>query len=349
MRLAKACYVMCSYRGLRNLFCVCVVIVFSLFLFDRFSSVSGKEFEGRSYIDLGTVAKEFGMRSGWTMNGEMYCLRTASNQIDALIDSRCLFINEMPVSLGFRTIKARGRLYLSEDDYKKTLVPLLEMELLEADISEPYRIVLDAAHGGTDTGAVNAVYGLKEKDLSLDICKRLKILLEASGYQVSLTREQDVYLPLKNRSRFANETKADLFLSIHLNAAMNKEVVGIETFVMTPVGQRSTGRSLTEADDLKYFKGNDFDYGNVCFGYLLQKTLVTRMNATDRGLKRARFAVLKDLEMPGLLTELGFLSNSESASRLGNEKTRQLLAEGLLEGIDSYYHFLKIRKNKNLR
>ena len=73
------------------------------------------------------------------------------------------------------------------------------------------------------------------------------------------------------------------------------------------------------------------------------------MNATDRGLKRARFAVLKDLEMPGLLTELGFLSNSESASRLGNEKTRQLLAEGLLEGIDSYYHFLKIRDNKNLR
>lgn len=296
-------------------------------------------YDGLEYRDLAAIARDLNMRWGWSLNGTVFHLRQEGALVDAVVNRRRLMINGMPVSLGFPLVKSRGRMFVSVHDYHEVLQPLFAPQLFptRANLDLKGVIVLDAGHGGKDPGAHNAKFNLKEKALTLDVSFRVKSLLEESGYQVLFTRETDRYLKLEERSSYANTTDADFFISIHFNAAKNKNASGIECFALTPQGQASTGRIKIGADDLEDYPGNAYNAQNTLLAYCLQMALIDHIGGVDRGFKRARFKVLKDLEMPGALVELGFISHAATAGVVRRGSERQRIAEGLHAGILYYY------------
>ena len=296
--------------------------------------------DGREYIDLATAGSRFGMDAYWLRGTEIFRLRSKWTRIEVGKGKKLLHLNGMPIYLGFPTLLVNGRLYLSVADYQHVMQSILTPQVFP-NPPELKRIVLDPGHGGRDSGAIDPVYGHTEKGLNFDLTIRLQRLLEKAGYDVRLTRATDEYIPLRRRPRIANHLNADLFVSLHFNAAANKSAAGLETFVLTPQFQASSKFSAPTKRDSVRFGGNDYDSWNALLGYHVQKSLVNGVGGPDRGLKRARFMVLKELDCPGVLVELGFVSHRGTANQLRSAKYRQNLAQSLFDGIVDYHQRLE--------
>ena len=205
-------------------------------------------------------------------------------------------------------------------------------------------IVIDPGHGGKDTGAMG--FGVQEKDVVLDIGKQLKAILERDpSYEVYLTREEDVFIPLEARTAFANQKGADLFLSIHVNSSPSASKGGIETYYLSMPSDREARLvaafenamaevRMADLEDMvkKIIKGTHLTESRRLAG-TVQTGLVKATEKKDRGVKRAAFVVLVGANMPAILAEVGFLSNIEEAKLLGNGDYRQKLAEGLAQAV----------------
>jgi len=193
-------------------------------------------------------------------------------------------------------------------------------------------VVLDPGHGGSDPGTLGP-RRRHEKKLVLDICKRVRRKLNASNVAVRMTRRRDTALELRERPGFATRWGADVFVSLHVNSAGNTAANGIETFAMPAAGFAST--TSNEAD-AKAYPGNRNDAANTLLARYLQRGILAQTQAADRGVKRARFAVLRDAACPAALVEVGFLSNPAEAAHLIDSAYRDRLAEGLAQGILTY-------------
>lgn len=295
---------------------------------------------GRDYVDIATAGARLGMNAFWLKGYERFRLRSQWTTVDFRKNDRMLYLNGLPIFLGFPSYESNGRLYFSEADHRHVLQPILTPQVFQ-NPPDLRRIVLDPGHGGEDSGAQNAAYGLNEKALTLDVSRRLARMLRAAGYEVVLTRDADRFIPLEQRARIANHVKADLFLSIHFNAATNAQASGYETFILTPQYQPSSSVSKPGKRDEERFRGNDQDPWNTLLGYHLQRALVTGAGGPDRGLKRARFLVLKHLECPGALLELGFVSHPQSAQQLRQASHREKLAQSMFDGVLAYHQRLR--------
>lgn len=214
------------------------------------------------------------------------------------------------------------------------------------------RIVLDAGHGGTDAGATT--FGAAEKDITLDIGRRLAGLLENKGFEVVTTREDDSTVALRDRARLANESRGDIFVSIHVNTILKYTASrGIETYYLGPTSDPSltqlaasensqSGYSL--ADLRKLLDGVYADARREESQQLaasVQQSLYSRLKESDPGLenwgvKKAPFIVLVATDMPAILAEVGCLSNSHEAKLLRTDAHRQKIAEALFHGIHAY-------------
>ena len=258
-------------------------------------------------------------------------LKSNYTEISFLQDSRQMFFNGTLVWLNDGIARKGKDWSISKTDSDLVISPLLTSRRILAG-SKISVIVLDPGHGGRDTGAIGKrkVY---EKKAVLDIAKKVKALLKNSGITVRLTRETDKALSLGTRTALARQWKADLFLSIHLNSAGNSRAEGIETFVMSNAGKTST--SSIKADK-KSYQGNRHDKQNIILAYNMQKGLLARTKAVDRGIKKARFEVLKEAPCPAALVECAFISNSKEEAKIITKEYRQKIAEGIAEGIRSY-------------
>lgn len=290
---------------------------------------------GRAYIDLATAGGRLGMSAYWLRGYQTFRLRSEWTTIDVGKGSRMLYLNQMPIYLGFPTHASGGRLYLAKADYQHALQAVLTPQAFNGK-PNLRRIVLDPGHGGKDPGAQNAAYGLNEKDLALDVALRLRRLLEGEGFEVIMTRDSDVYIPLDRRPRIANRSRADLFVSIHFNAVASAKPEGLETFAFTPQFQASSKFAKPNWQDNRSYPGNANDPWNTLLGYHLQRAMVQQTRGVDRGLKRARWSVLRPLECPGVLVELGFVSHPGTAQKLRTAVYRQTLAQSLYNGIKQY-------------
>ena len=291
--------------------------------------------EGRNYIDLATVAGHFGMNAYWLKGYKTYRLKSQWTTIDFGKNGKVVELNKMPVYLGFPVKESQGRLYVAQADFQHVLKSILTPQAFRPRPGLR-RIVIDAGHGGKDSGAVNEAYRLQEKKLALDVANRLKRLLEQVGYEVIMTRKSDVYIPLDRRPAMANRANGDLFVSIHFNAAASSSAHGYETFALTPQYQASSKYPRPTGRDNTRYEGNGQDAWNTLAAYHLQRALVNRLGGPDRGVKRARFLVLKHLECPGVLVELGFMSHAPTAQKLRGATHRQTIAQALFEGIVGY-------------
>ncbi|MBN2538357.1 N-acetylmuramoyl-L-alanine amidase [candidate division WOR-3 bacterium] len=213
------------------------------------------------------------------------------------------------------------------------------------------RIVLDPGHGGKDPGAVGP-QGTEEKTIVFDITGRVKQRLEAEGFEVLLSRRRDEYVPLPARSKLANEAKADLFVSIHANAAENRDACGFETYFLSEaktdwertVAARENavleyelpeGADLTEELELilSDLAQNEFLTESSQLAAAIQESAVPCARVKDRGVRQANFFVLRDNYMPAVLVEVGFLSNRSEEKLLQQPQHRERLAEGVANGI----------------
>lgn len=229
------------------------------------------------------------------------------------------------------------------------------------------RVVLDPGHGGHDQGSSGPT-GLLEKELVLDVALRLGELVSANlGSEVVYTRNDDHFVPLETRTKIANESKADLFVSIHANSSVIRSVSGVETYYLSfttskealDVAARENAtseRSVFELRDLlqkialqeKVEESRDFAARvNASLFRVWGQTPSTR----NRGVKKAPFVVLIGASMPSILTEIGFLSNPRDEKELKKPETRQKIAEALYKGIaqyaDSLSHFASIRRGED--
>ncbi|HWE53705.1 MAG TPA: N-acetylmuramoyl-L-alanine amidase, partial [Bryobacteraceae bacterium] len=215
------------------------------------------------------------------------------------------------------------------------------------------RIVIDAGHGGHDDGTIGP-HGVLEKDVVLDVALRLsKLVQERMGAEVVLTRSDDTFIPLHERTQIANDHKADLFLSIHANSSPSPEVSGTESFFLNftsspgaiDVAARENAgadKSVGELKDLiQSITLNDKITESQTFAQTVQTSLSsqaakTNPNAHNRGVKRAPFVVLIGASMPSILAEIGFLSNERDERNLGKAEYRQKVAEALYKGLAGY-------------
>jgi N-acetylmuramoyl-L-alanine amidase len=215
------------------------------------------------------------------------------------------------------------------------------------------RIVIDAGHGGHDYGTIGP-NGVLEKDVVLDVALRLsKLVQERMGAEVVLTRSDDTFIPLHERTAIANEHKADLFLSVHANSSPAPEVAGTETFFLNftnspdalNVAARENAGSDKTVGELKdliqTITLNDKIEESHTFADDIQNAIQTqaaRSNtaARNRGVKRAPFVVLIGASMPSVLAEIGFLSNERDEANLGKPTYREKVAEALYKGLAQY-------------
>lgn len=210
-------------------------------------------------------------------------------------------------------------------------------------------IVIDPGHGGKDPGAI--YNNVKEKDIILDIAKELRVFLKKDpSLTIYMTRETDVFIPLEERTAIANKYKADIFISIHANAAKNTAAAGVETYVFNVTNDRAAlevaaleNNATTKAtsdlgdilkDILKYSKLED----SLLLAGAVQKNVVKTAGSKSKslGVKQAPFYVLLGARMPSILIETGFISNREEAARLKNAAYRKQVAKGIHEGMREY-------------
>ena len=209
-------------------------------------------------------------------------------------------------------------------------------------------IVIDPGHGGKDPGAVSES-GLQEKELVLDISKQLKSLLESSGaYHVFMTRETDVYLPLKDRTAFANQKGADVFISVHINSSENSSARGIETYYLSLASDEearmtaalenaSSGKTIKDLNNIvRYIIRGAKVKESRELARTIQSQLRIHTGANDRGIRRAPFMVLIGAQAPSILVELGYMSNKQDESLLRSAEYRDKLVRALAEGVKNY-------------
>jgi N-acetylmuramoyl-L-alanine amidase len=218
-------------------------------------------------------------------------------------------------------------------------------------------VVIDPGHGGDDPGAIGP-RGLKEKDITLDIAKRLKRILERKyNLIVFLTRETDRYISLEDRTRFANKKGADVFISIHVNASRKRNTRGIETYLLNWTNDEEALRvaARENAISIEKMRKSQTELGMILtslereskrdeslrLAYYIHQNLLREVTRSyrgikDLGVKQALFYVLVGAEMPSVLVEVGFISNPKDERLLRNRTFRQKTANSIAKGIYRY-------------
>ena len=190
-------------------------------------------------------------------------------------------------------------------------------------------VYLDAGHGGYDPGA--SYFGISEKSLTLAIQSRVKTKLESEGFQVVTTRTSDTYVDLTDRSRAANASESDIFVSIHINASGSSAAQGIETYYYQPYAEYPSRINAAYHANPTRLSMSD------TLANAIQSSLINATGAQNQGVKRQTFAVLRETTAPAVLLELGFLSNPQEAARLNTSAYQETLANAIVAGIKRYY------------
>ncbi len=289
---------------------------------------------GKSYVTLPNLAAYYGMASS-TPSKNRIRMQNKYIKIEFQTDSRSVWINGILVALNEPVRKIGWQWAIDTTDFNKTIEPATRpQEFLKN--AGTRTVVLDPGHGGDDKGA-SSPRNVHEKLIVLDVAKRVQAKLEARGINVELTRESDRNLSLDARCRKAAALRADLFVSIHANSAGKKrDIRGAETFVLALPGRYSSNSYGSGKPPTSLCTGNRYDIANMALGYRIQQNLIKATGQEDRGVKRARFEVLRDAPCPAALVEMAFLSNPKDEAIAIDPAGRDRIARGIADGIAAY-------------
>jgi N-acetylmuramoyl-L-alanine amidase len=300
----------------------------------------------RDYLSVDNIAKFYGLIGNVDSTGKTVVLNNGRNMLQVTLDSREAIVNGIRNWFCFPVIAQDNKFLVSRIDLAKTIEPQLRPTMIQRG-GKVTTIVLDPGHGGFDKGAASA-FG-NEKTYALDVARQLRPLLQAKGFKVVMTRENDVFIPLEVRARIANATKDSIFISIHFNATgSNPSATGFEVFSLTPRGAPSTNDDSLALHFLNMQAGGPVDAQSFELSAAVYHSMLGHIQEFDRGIKRARFAVLRRTNIPSILVEGGFLSESGDSKRIADPAWRKQLAESLCTGIENYRNLVEKKQRPML-
>ena len=284
------------------------------------------------YISVREMARFYGFRVN-TPSANRIQLKNKVHTLEWEINTRKFWFDNNLIWLNAPISKTRGYWAVKEVDLKTTIDPLLRPDLYlknkQIDV-----VILDPGHGGKDRGASGPL-ALTESRVVLDIAYRVRSRLLAAGLKVHMTRDNDTFIELNDRCYKAAAVRADLFVSIHLNSSRS-DTTGQETYILTAAGYPSTNNEPGQAPKNEVYRGNNFNPENTLLGYYLHKRVAPNLHGDDRGLRRARFLVLREAPCPAALVECGFISSLKDEALFNTAIYRQLAAKSIAEGILDY-------------
>ena len=290
------------------------------------------------YVSLDSFAKFYGFKMPEEIEpNRPFVMNSAFGNLTMTLDSRELKWKGTRYWLSHSLRRESDVVLVPRVDLVKTFDPLLRPNAETA--KRPVQgVVIDPGHGGGDEGT-RAARGLSEKTANLDVAKRLARLLDDANVPWILTRTKDRYLDHGDRSKLATDRPGFIFVSIHFNEDSSRSSEGWETYSLSPqyAPSTSSGGSLVGDED-QIWPGNSYDHHNFLLTQAIHRSAVlSTTNAPfDRGVKRARFKVLRLAGSPSVLVEGGFMSNPREASLMRTEGYRQQVAEWIFKGVMAY-------------
>src|SRR6266446_762720 len=289
---------------------------------------------GQDYLSVDNISRFYGLPAGVAASGEKVEFEAVKNPLEFVSGSREVMINGARSWLCFPAIEQNGKLLVSRTDVAKTIEPLVRPHRVP-NVGKVQTIVVDPGHGGYDKGQVSR-YGY-EKDFALDVARKLRPLLLSKGLRVIMTREGDYFVPLEVRAQIANKARDSIFVSIHFNASNDdRNATGFEIFSFTPRGAPSTSDSAVAPSALSTQPGSAVDAQSLALSACIYHSLLGHNPEYDRGIKRARFAVLRLTKVPAVLIEGGFLTERGECKLIANKDWRGKLAAAIGVGIENY-------------
>lgn len=267
---------------------------------------------GSRYLPLAEIAERHGMHFDWNAETQKITLTRDDLQFRLRVGSTVVVDSYQIETLKRPVLLHKGVVMVPE-----TFTKLLST--LPPPSYRIHRVILDAGHGGEDSGAIGPM-GLKEKQVTLDITRRLKSELEAQGLEVFLTREDDYFVSLYQRMYLADRVEGDFFVSLHCNASPDRQLDGFEVY---------------------HF---DISYSSIELARSIAVAMEDRLPLANRGVRSARFFVLREAKMPAVLVEIGYLSNRAQEASLEERFYRQDVAEAIAEGILAYHYEFERRE-----
>lgn len=295
---------------------------------------------GHDYTPLASWARANGYTGSTLDRSGEIVLTNRNSRLVFEVDSAQSRINGVNVRLTFPVAGGKNVPSISQFDIENTLSPLIYPPRPSA--RKVMTICIDPGHGGKDTGEhIGGFFGHNEKTYTLALALELRNQLQKAGFKVVMTRTTDTFIKLGDRAELANRTGADLFICLHFNAAQTQkdQIEGPETYCITPAGVRSSNSAGAETDtsvDTRPTPGNRNEQKSLLLAYQLQKSLVNSLPVVDRGVKHARFQVLRETEMPGILLEGGFMTHPVEGRNIFDAAYRQRMAAAIVRGILNY-------------
>src|SRR6266567_2367977 len=289
---------------------------------------------GQDYLSVENISRFYGLPAGVAGAGDKIRFETVKNPLEFVSGSREAMINGARSWLCFPVVEQNGKYLVSRTDVAKTIEPLMRPHRV-SNVGRLETVVLDPGHGGYDKGQVSRLG--YEKDFALDLARKLRPLLQAKGLRVIMTREGDYFVPLEVRAQIANKARNSIFVSVHFNGTNDDpDATGFEIFSFTPRGAPSTSDSAVRSSAFNMQPGSQVDAQSMALSACIYHSLLGHIPEYDRGIKRARFAVLRLTKVPAVLIEGGFLTERGESKLIANKDWRGKLAAAVGVGIENY-------------
>jgi N-acetylmuramoyl-L-alanine amidase len=324
-------------------------LAFAFFCFSLALPLRAFEWEsvtanGREYVTLRSFCTFYDFVYQAPTGNDYFQSRSPQHTIRLKVGSPDMYLDGVHYVMSFPIENGDRDWLVSRMDVIKLFEPVLR----PTEISGRHSIrgvVIDAGHGGSDNGAVSARGGM-EKDYTRDTAFRLESILRGQGLKTVLTRRSDVFVDLYERAHIASLYPDYAFVSIHFNSAM-EEARGLETYCLSPRGAASTSSAYLTRSDIQKLPGNDYDPANILLASMVHSEII-KLNSgdttADRGIKRARFVVIKQNVLPAILVEGGFVSNRMEAAQINTTGYRQRLAEAIARGVIKFVNVMGGKK-----
>ena len=296
---------------------------------------------GRDYVTFQNVAA-FYQFGDYSHANRTISLRSDRRRIRARPGANEVYINGVRFFTHYPLLEQRDGHLISAFDVGKLIEPILRPSQIQ-QAHQIETVVLDPGHGGTDQGTANP-WG-SEKAFALDVAMTARAELLRAGFKVEMTRMDDTGLSLEERAECANRFQRAVFVSIHFNAGSGG--AGVESFRLAPEGLTSTYASEHHGSptDSATDPGNAQDNQNLALTAAVHASVLSSVSAFDRGVRHARFKVLRHIRIPGVLVEAGFLNDPVEGQRIATQQYRQQLGRAIAQGVQSYNAALNYRSS----
>lgn len=299
---------------------------------------------GRDYLSAENIQQFYRFASLKVERTHVW-LKSPNLILKAQVGSQDMLINNVKFILSYPVEEWNGKAMFSRLDLCKLIEPILRPSYITG--AEPFdTVVLDAGHGGHDSGA-KGVYGY-EKDFALQMARTVRTALQKRGFKVVMTRDSDNFISRTGRVAIANKTPNCIFISLHFNSG-GSAASGIETFALTPQGSAA---SLERGGGMNYYglTGNKQDSENIALATAVHGMVMYRLyTLVDRGIKRAQWTVLTGCNRPGILFEGGFVTNSQECRLIASTTYREALANAIGDAVLNYRKALQPTLNSPVR